>query len=180
MRLRRQQNGTFKGSVFVEFEDEDAAKQFLEMEDKPKFNDQELTVKSKKDYIDEKSQGILDGTVKPRSPTRSGFGRRGGGRNGGDFKRKREYDDDADEDVQDRDNWRDRRDKFQKDGRGRGRGRGRGNDRRGGRDASRSVSRSRSRSPYREEKKEQAEETKPEETKKETETEVKEAEKTEA
>lgn len=144
VRLRRQQDGTFKGSVFVEFEDEEAAKQFLEMEEKPKFNDKELIYKSKQAYIDEKTEGINNGTVKPRSPTRSGFRGGRGGNHGS--KRKRYNDDDADEDVEDRDNWRERRDKFQKDGRGRGRGRGR-NDRRGGRDRSASRSASRSRSP---------------------------------
>jgi lupus La protein len=117
--------------VFVEFENEDAAKQFLEMEEKPKFNDKELLVKSKREYVDEKVTAIHDGTVQPRSPrqwgnnrgSRDGRGRGGGGRGRGDRrdrrsspdyggKRKRDGDDDAE--GGDPDNWRQRRDKFQK------------------------------------------------------------------
>lgn len=136
VRLRREKDGTFKGSVFVEFEDEAAAQQFLDMEEKPKFNDNQLDIKSKKDYVDQKSQDIREGKVKPNSPTRHYShhrnDRRGSFRdNRGDKgynKRKRNYDEE-DENVN-RDDWRERRDRFQKKGR----------------------RQSRSRSPYREEK----------------------------
>lgn len=146
VRLRREKDGTFKGSVFVEFEDEAAAQQFLDMEEKPKYNDTELDIKSKKEYVDQKSQDIRDGKVKPNSPTRHYShhrnDRRGSFRGDKGFnKRKRNYDDD-DENV-DRDDWRERRDRFQKKGR----------------------RQSRSRSPYREEKKDEKSEEKTEETK---------------
>lgn len=158
VRLRRSEDGTFKGSVFVEFVDEDTAKQFLEMEEKPKYEDNELEIMSKQAYVDMKSQAILEGKVKPKSPTRKGSYHRGERRDrrgsfNGNHKRKRDYDEDDDEVGGD--NWRERRDKFQKS---RGRGRDRDNAGRRGRDESRSASRtperSRSRSPYREVKNE--------------------------
>lgn len=147
VRLRRAKDGTFKGSCFVEFENEEGAQQFLEMEEKPKFEDNELQIMSKKAYVDMKMEGILDGTVKPNSPTRRGGWRGGkggndrgrrGSFNGGYNKRKRDGDND-DDDVDDS-NWRERRERFQKN-------RGRKDER----DDDRSPSRSRS--PYREEKK---------------------------
>ncbi|KAK4505476.1 hypothetical protein PRZ48_003439 [Zasmidium cellare] len=116
VRLRREKDGTFKGSVFVEFESEEAAEQFLNMEEPPKFNDTELKIMSKKEYVDEKSEGIRNGTVKPNSPTRRFSNhrdnRRGGRDNGGYNKRKRHYDDEDND--EDNDNWRERRDRFQK------------------------------------------------------------------
>ncbi|EME86673.1 uncharacterized protein MYCFIDRAFT_119251, partial [Pseudocercospora fijiensis CIRAD86] len=118
VRLRRHEDKTFKGSVFVEFSDEDSAKQFLEMEEKPKFNDKELEIMSKQAYVDMKSQAILEGKVKPKSPTRKGSYRGGRDRRGSfnsNYKRKRDYDDDDDMGG---DNWRERRDKFQKSQRG--------------------------------------------------------------
>lgn len=151
MRLRRQDDGTFKGSVFVEFVDADSAKQFLDMEDKPKFNERELEVMTKQAYVEGKNQAILEGTVKPKSPVRYGGGNRYNGnrerRNSFQGKRKRENDDEDDDG--DKDNWRGRRDKFQRGRDGGGRGRGRRND-----------SRSRSRSPYQAPKKEEGAEAK--------------------
>ncbi|EGP83801.1 uncharacterized protein MYCGRDRAFT_25695, partial [Zymoseptoria tritici IPO323] len=85
VRLRRQQDGTFKGSVFVEFQDEAAATQFLEMEEKPKYNDKELLTMSKRQYVDTKVNAIHEGTVQPRSPKQWGNNRenrRGGDRGG--------------------------------------------------------------------------------------------------
>ncbi|KAF2161439.1 hypothetical protein M409DRAFT_28169 [Zasmidium cellare ATCC 36951] len=146
VRLRREKDGTFKGSVFVEFEDEAAAQQFLDMEEKPKFNDNELEIKSKKEYVDQKSQDIRDGKVKPNSPSRRFSNHRNDrgnfrdNRDKGSYnKRKRNYDDDEQDNDVDRDDWRERRDRFQKKGR----------------------RESRSRSPYRAEKK--ADDDKPEE-----------------
>lgn len=162
MRLRREQDGKFKGSVFVEFNDVDTAQQFLNMENKPKFNDKELLLMTKKEYVDGKNQDILEGKVIPKSPTRYGGGRfnnnrerRGSFKNDrrGSFQNKRKRDNDDEDDVDDKDDWRQRRDKFQRGGG------------RGGRD--RKDSRSRSRSPYRHPKKEDAKMEDASETKKE-------------
>jgi len=136
VRLRRHEDGTFKGSVFVEFVDADSAKQFLDMEEKPKFNDKELEVMSKQQYVEGKNQAILEGTVKPKSPTRYGSNRNNNANRErrGSFQGKRKRENDEADDNGDTDNWRSRREKFQRGG---------GRD---GRD--RSASRSRSRSPW--------------------------------
>lgn len=54
VRKRRDNDGTWKGSVFVEFDKEDAQQQFLALDPKPKFNDNELTIMGKKEYIEMK------------------------------------------------------------------------------------------------------------------------------
>ena len=89
VRLRRQTDNLFKGSVFVEFADEQTAKDFLALDPTPKFGDdeKELQVMSKHAYVDTKHQGILDGSVKPRSPPRDFRGGRGRGRGRGGFRR---------------------------------------------------------------------------------------------
>jgi lupus La protein len=133
VRLRRHQDGNFKGSVFVEFNDEESAKQFLDMEEKPKFNDRELEIMSKKAYVDGKVEAINNGTVAPKSPRQWGEKRsfrgnsrgRGGDRGGRggrgrdrrsspDYGNKRKRNGDEEEEGVDSDNWRERRDKFQK------------------------------------------------------------------
>ncbi|KAK3075376.1 hypothetical protein LTR53_001381 [Teratosphaeriaceae sp. CCFEE 6253] len=140
VRLRRHDDGEFKGSVFVEFADEAGQTQFLELEAKPQWDGKDLEIMSKQEYVDMKHQGIMDGTVKPRSPSGRNFNdreRRGGGHRGdrGDRRGggKREW--------VDKDDWKNRRDhdnaRDGDRGRGRGgrdRGRGRGDKRgRGGR-----------------------------------------------
>jgi len=173
VRLRRHADGTFKGSVFVEFESEEAAQQFLEMDDKPKFEDNELKIMSKKEYVDMKTEGILDGSVKPRSPTRYGGGRGGsrGGRHNNRERRgsfngynKRKRDEDGEDNDVDKDNWRERRERFQ-------RGSGDKSEEaqyESGRDMpKKDDDRSRSRSPYRTDKK-QKRSASPEESKKES------------
>ena len=151
VRLRRYDDGTFKGSVFVEFADEEQQQIFLSLEPKPTWNGKELDIQSKQDYVELKNQGILDGSVKPRSPGRRPYnsdrkpsrGRDNYHRRSNDYDDrkydKRSRDDDGDEDMVDKDDWKSRRDRDQKHdkrdrygGRGRGRGRGRGG--RGGRD----------------------------------------------
>ena len=95
VRLRRHNDGLFKGSVFVEFADDETAKDFLELDPKPKYGDdeRELQIMTKQAYVDTKHQGILDGSVKPRSPMRDGGqwsrgrGDRGRGRGRGGFRR---------------------------------------------------------------------------------------------
>lgn len=157
VRLRREKDGTFKGSCFIEFDSEEAAKQFLEMEEKPKFEGNELLIMGKKEYVDLKMEGIYDGTVKPNSPSRRYSGQNGrggrGGRynkgdrrgsfNGGYQKRKR---DDGDNDEIDKNNWRERRERFQ---------RADGKDEFGRDNSQREVNEERSRSPYRENMKRQ-------------------------
>lgn len=119
VRLRRTDSKHFKGSVFAEFDSEDTAKAFLAQEPKPKWDGQELMIKSKKQYCDEKVEDIATGKIQPHinhGHEKSGYrGRRG-------------------DDTRD---WKNRRDEDQKNGfqdggykgfasSGRGRGRGRG------------------------------------------------------
>lgn len=122
VRLRRADDHSFKGSVFVEFKNEETAKAFLEQKPEPTYDGRDLRVLSKKAYCDEKVQQIRDGKIQPHVQGRN----KRQGKNGGDDAR----------------NWNDRRDEDRKNGfrdnrggRGRGRGgRGRGGRGRGGRD----------------------------------------------
>lgn len=72
VRLRRAEDGTFKGSVFAEFENLDDAKKFVEAESKPKWDNKELLVMSKQAYVDMKSaeHGFTDSATGKR---RRGF-----------------------------------------------------------------------------------------------------------
>ncbi|KAH7371152.1 hypothetical protein BKA66DRAFT_561596 [Pyrenochaeta sp. MPI-SDFR-AT-0127] len=54
VRKRREDDQSWKGSVFVEFDTEDSQKQFLALDPKPKFNDNELTTMGKKEYVEMK------------------------------------------------------------------------------------------------------------------------------
>jgi len=47
-----------RGSVFVEFEDEETANAFLKLDPQPKWNGQDLVIKSKRQYCDEKVDEI--------------------------------------------------------------------------------------------------------------------------
>lgn len=110
--MRREKDGSFKGSVFVEFETQELAEEFLNLEEHPLFGEFQLSLKimSKKDYVDQKSMDILNGKVKPKSPTRYGGRNHRGGYDGGrGGKRKRSYDDSG----FDSNDWRARRDHFQ-------------------------------------------------------------------
>lgn len=111
VRLRRKEDGTFKGSVFVEFATEDLAKEFLAQEPKPKWEDKELQIKSKKEYCDEKIDEIREGRTAPRQQYNRGGrnDRRDHGKSG------------------DADNWKERRDGDRRNGKLRY------NDRKGGR-----------------------------------------------
>ncbi|KAL1969353.1 hypothetical protein VTN77DRAFT_9546 [Rasamsonia byssochlamydoides] len=111
VRLRRTHDKIFKGSVFVEFDSEETQKKFLALDPKPKWKGQELIIKSKKEYCDEKVKEIEAGRIKP-SASRSFRGRGRGDR----------HKDDRD--------WRERRAEdqkkgFQKGGRDNGNNRGR-------------------------------------------------------
>lgn len=116
VRLRRAHDGTFKGSVFVEFDSEETQKAFLALDPKPKWQGNELQIKSKKQYCDDKVDDIAAGRIRPNErdwrvrreeDRKSGFKDRNGGKHKG----------------------------FGSSGRGRG-GRGRDSRGRGGRDRS--------------------------------------------
>jgi len=138
VRLRRKEDGEFKGSVFVEFHNEEAQHQFLELDPKPQWNGKDLDIMSKQEYVDMKHQGIIDGDVKPKSSGMHSFKRGGdrGGHRGGRGRGRDRHDDDrrGSKEHYDKDDWRARRDRDNEGGRreggGRGHGRGRG---RGGR-----------------------------------------------
>jgi lupus La protein len=122
---RHEEDGSWKGSVFVEFDSEESQKQFLALDPAPKFNDNELTIMGKKEY------SLMKCEEKGIAPD---FDNDNKGRSNGHHSRN----------DRDRDG-----------GRGRGRGRGRGNRGRGrgghGRDNDRDNrsrrDRSRDRSP---------------------------------
>lgn len=141
VRLRRVDGtGDFKRSVFVEFDNEDLAKQFLELDPKPtwKDNEQPLKIMAKKEYVESKVEEIRNGETRPNeSNTRKGYGNRDGngrgrgrgrggdrgrgrgGRGGrddrrGDRRDRRDRDDDRDDGTRDRDDWKGRRDDFQR------------------------------------------------------------------
>lgn len=133
VRLRRTYpEKKFKGSVFVEFEDEETQKNFLALDPKPKFEGNDLQIMSKKEYVDMKAKDIADGKIKAqpaRPPHYSANGYQQRGRGG--FRGGRRDRDDRDNRSADG-NWKEGKDRFQK-GRGRGRGgRGGRGDRRGG------------------------------------------------
>lgn len=65
VRLRRTNEKQFKGSVFVEFDSEDTAKTFLDLDPAPKWNGKDLIIKSKKQYCDEKVKEINAGRMRP-------------------------------------------------------------------------------------------------------------------
>lgn len=106
VRLRRGDDGAFKGSVFVEFDSEDKQRDFLTLEHAPKWKDKELLIKSKKQYCDDKVDDIKAGRVRPRSGDRS---YRGGQRGRGDRR-------DRDQDRNDDRDWRLRREQDAKEG----------------------------------------------------------------
>ena len=102
VRLRRMQDGFFKGSVFVEFSTEEEATDFMEMENKPTFENElnqkvELKWMSKTAYCKEKDELINSGKIRPNDEDDQprGYGGRGnfrgnrgrdGGRGGRDWR----------------------------------------------------------------------------------------------
>ncbi|KAL8758263.1 MAG: hypothetical protein Q9199_001616 [Rusavskia elegans] len=88
VRLRRTLSKLFKGSVFVEFDSEETQKKFLSLEPRPKWKGQDLMIKSKKQYCDDKVEEIKAGRVKARGDdrdwnTRRNEDQRNGHRRGG-------------------------------------------------------------------------------------------------
>lgn len=136
VRLRRTDDKTFKGSCFVEFQDEKTAQDFLALDPKPLWQGKhELKIMSRGEYLKEKNDMIHDGEMDPNI-TKQYRGRGRGGK-GGNFRGDRDRRDRGDRDPDDwkkrreddqkfgfRDNRRDRENRSQ-----RGRGRGRDNDR---------------------------------------------------
>lgn len=119
LRLRRTATGLFKGSVFVEFSNEDAQQAFLALEPKPKWKGNDLLIKSKNDYVQGKIEDIEAGRIRPS------------GNKGYKNRPPKRSDADGPQKGTDPDAWKKRRDDDQKRGfrddrRGRGRGQGRG------------------------------------------------------
>ena len=104
VRLRRDIEGTFKGSVFVEFENEDTANNFLAIDPPPMYKGKILQIKSKKQYCDDKVEDIKAGRVRPNSP---------GLRNSRDHRSNHERGGSGDKDERD---WKARRNDDAKEG----------------------------------------------------------------
>lgn len=131
VRLRRTPEKLFKGSVFVEWSDEETAQKFLAHDPKPMWKGKHvLQIMSKTAYLEIKQKEIQDGTIQPSEswgPSRGrGRGRGRGFRNGNDRGR-----DKADRDP---DDWKKRREEdrangFKDDRNRHQRGRGRRDDR---------------------------------------------------
>ncbi|KAK6827964.1 RNA-binding La domain-containing protein [Apiospora arundinis] len=138
VRLRRGEDGGFKGSVFVEWADQETAEKFMALDPKPTWKEHDLLILWKADYTQQKNQAIKEGRIQPKNnhgkPFHRGRGRGGfrgtqrEGADSNDWKKRRDED-------QKRGFGGDRRDSRDQRGRGRGRGRGgRGRgDHRGGR-----------------------------------------------
>ena len=108
VRLRRQDDRTFKGSVFVEFDNEETAKNFLAIDPPPTYRGRKLELKSKKQYCDDKIEDIKAGRVRPRSP--NSRDKRAG------FKGRRRDNDHRDLEKYDDRDWRLRREEDAKEG----------------------------------------------------------------
>ncbi|KAH6717045.1 hypothetical protein BKA61DRAFT_316901 [Leptodontidium sp. MPI-SDFR-AT-0119] len=143
VRLRRTDQKLFKGSVFVEFQDDETAKKFLALDPKPLWKGNALLIKSKRTYMDDKEEEIKSGKIQPmeqrnyrgRGRGRGRGGDRGGDRRGGDRRGdRREARGDRDPDDWKKRRENDRASGFRdnrKDNRGRGRDRGNRRDNRG-------------------------------------------------
>lgn len=125
IRLRRDDDHLFKGSVFAEFDTEEQAKAFLALDPQPKYEGRDLKIMSKRSYVDEKNELIKEGKLEPsknRAPRTFWEGQ--------DLSHGRGF-------KGDKDDWKARKDHDRRNnnrgGRG-GRGRGRGGRGRGGRD----------------------------------------------
>ena len=130
VRLRRTPEKLFKGSVFVEWNDEETAQKFLALDPQPNWKGKHvLQVMSKTAYLELKQKEIQEGTVQPSEfwgqSRGRGRGRGRGFRNGNDRGRNR-----GDRDP---DDWKKRREEDRangfKDDRNRNKGRGHRNDR---------------------------------------------------
>ncbi|KAI3329432.1 hypothetical protein HD806DRAFT_530824 [Xylariaceae sp. AK1471] len=123
----------FKGSVFVEWSDKETADKFMALNPEPQWKGHPLLILWKLDYMKQKATAIREGKISASAPRKFGRGNHRGGR--GNFR--------GNDRGADKGDWKKRREQDQQNGfnerrdnnRGRGRGRGRGNFRgRGGRD----------------------------------------------
>ncbi|PHH85046.1 hypothetical protein CDD83_984 [Cordyceps sp. RAO-2017] len=73
LKLRRTNEGLFKGSVFVTFPNEEAAKKFVEQDPAPTYKGHELKIMSKRKYCDEKSELIRQGKLEPNNSSQKKF-----------------------------------------------------------------------------------------------------------
>jgi lupus La protein len=141
VRLRRVngfkgKSGAFKGSVFVEFEDQETAQKFLNLDPKPLWKGHPLDIKAKKLYVEGKNAEIRSGDLEPQRSYQNSRTRGSGGRGGsrgvnrefGNDREGRPQRNNRDRDDHDRnhdkDDWNKRRDDD--------RANGHKNDRRGG------------------------------------------------
>ena len=139
VRLRRTQEKLFKGSVFVEFQDDETADAFLKLDPKPLWKGKHtLKIMPKKLYMDEKAEEIKDGRIEPGPSWTRGRGRGRGGRGGNRGQRNDRDRGGRDRGDRDPDDWKRRReddrangfrdDRNRRDNKS-GRGRGRRDDR---------------------------------------------------
>ena len=128
VRLRRAGNKMFKGSVFIEFDSDATQKAFLALDPAPKWKGNDLVIKSKKQYCDEKVEDIRSGKIKARQDDgQSNYRGRRGDNDDRDWRTRRN--EDSKSGFTDRHGRGNRG--FGSSGRGRGGGRGRGQDRDG-------------------------------------------------
>lgn len=123
VRLRRGDDGGFKGSVFVEFADQETAEKFMALDPKPQWKDHDLLILRKLEYQAQKNEKFRNGDGELSGGRGRGRGR-GNPRGRGGERRNRDGGSD---------NWKERRDRDQRNGHRdqRGHGRGRGNRGRG-------------------------------------------------
>ncbi|TVY25363.1 La-like protein [Lachnellula hyalina] len=139
VRLRRTEDRTFKGSVFVEFVDVETAEAFLKLDPKPKWKETELEITSKAAYKAKKDAEIRAGITKPKESWgprgNGGFrgrGGRGGGRGRGNYERGGR-DDHRGRGDRDPDDWKKRREDDRASGFKDQRGNRKNHDHKGGR-----------------------------------------------
>ncbi|KAK9457065.1 hypothetical protein V1511DRAFT_496109 [Dipodascopsis uninucleata] len=70
IRMRRDGEKKFKGSVYAEFSSVEEAEKFTVLDPKPKYDDVELEVLSKKAYLDKKAEEFASGENKSNSSSR--------------------------------------------------------------------------------------------------------------
>jgi hypothetical protein len=108
VRLRRDENKGFKGSVFVEFETDELAKNFLALDPKPQYNGKDLQIMSKTEYQDKKTEDLKAGRTVSNHDNRRAGHRGNHDRRGSYGKHGRDREDDRD--------WKTRREEDQKRG----------------------------------------------------------------
>jgi lupus La protein len=113
VRLRRTDDKEFKGSCFIEFQDEEVAQKFLDLAPKPLWQGKvSLEIMSKREYMNKKNEQLRSGEISPNKTKIYNNNRgRGGFRRG--YRSGREW---QDRDHRDPDDWKKRREDDQKFG----------------------------------------------------------------